>query len=112
MEHSITTVSRHGPHICPGLVVAYPSTPANTEGQGLMKSALRGEDPVIFLMHKKLSALRGEVGGADDLVPFGKANVVRQGSRRHHSRLRHYDGQSIMEAKAEHLSSDQTSRQR
>ena len=86
----------------PGLVVAYPSTPADTKGQ--LKSALRGEDPVIFLMHKKLSALRGEVGGVDDLVPFGQANVVRQGA----------DvtivGYGIMMGKAmeaaEHLSSD------
>jgi pyruvate dehydrogenase E1 component beta subunit len=61
----------------PGLLVAYPSNPADTKG--LLKSALRGEDPVIFLMHKKLSGMRGEVGGADDLVPLGKARVVREG---------------------------------
>ena len=61
----------------PGLIVAYPSNPADTKG--LLKSALRGEDPVIFLMHKKLSGMRGEVGGPDDLVPLGRAKVVRQG---------------------------------
>jgi acetoin:2,6-dichlorophenolindophenol oxidoreductase subunit beta len=61
----------------PGLIVAYPSTPADTKGQ--LKSALRGQDPVIFLMHKKLSAMKGEVGGPDDLVPFGKAKLVREG---------------------------------
>jgi pyruvate/2-oxoglutarate/acetoin dehydrogenase E1 component len=62
----------------PGLLVAYPSTPA--DAKGLIKSALRGEDPVIFLMHKMLTGVRGEVGGEDDLVPFGKGAVVRPGS--------------------------------
>ena len=62
----------------PGLLVAMPSTPADTKG--LIKSALRGEDPVIFLMHKLLAGLRGEIGGAEDLVPFGRAAIRRQGS--------------------------------
>lgn len=61
----------------PGLLVALPSTPADTKG--LLKSALRGEDPVIFMMHKKLSGTRGEVGGSDDLVPFGRAAIRRSG---------------------------------
>lgn len=61
----------------PGLLVAAPSTPADTKG--LIKSALRGEDPVIFLMHKLLSGLRGEIGGPDDLIPFGRAVVRRPG---------------------------------
>ncbi len=62
----------------PGLLVALPSTPA--DAKGLLKSALRGEDPVIFMMHKKLGGVRGEVGGAEDLVPFGEAAVRRSGS--------------------------------
>jgi len=61
----------------PGLLVAMPSTPADTKG--LIKSALRGEDPVIFLMHKLLAGLRGEIGGAEDLVPFGRGAVRRPG---------------------------------
>jgi pyruvate dehydrogenase E1 component beta subunit len=61
----------------PGLLVVYPSTPADTKG--LLKSALRGDDPVIFLMHKKLSGMRGEVGGPDDLVPLGRAAIRRPG---------------------------------
>lgn len=61
----------------PGLLVALPSTPADTKG--LLKSALRGEDPVIFMMHKKLSGTRGEVGGSDDLIPFGRAAIRRSG---------------------------------
>lgn len=61
----------------PGLTVAVPSTPADVKG--LLKAALRGEDPVVFLMHKKLSAQRGPVGGPDDVVPFGRAAVRRRG---------------------------------
>jgi pyruvate dehydrogenase E1 component beta subunit len=62
----------------PGLIVVMPATPA--DNKGLIKSALRGEDPVIFLMHKRLGGLRGEVGGPDDLVPIGRAQVVREGT--------------------------------
>lgn len=61
----------------PGLLVAMPSTPA--DAKGLIKTALRGEDPVIFLMHKMLTGLRGEAGGPDDLVLFGEAAIRRPG---------------------------------
>jgi acetoin:2,6-dichlorophenolindophenol oxidoreductase subunit beta len=61
----------------PGLLIAMPATPADTKG--LIKSALRGEDPVIFLMHKMLTGARGEVDGPDDLVPFGQARICREG---------------------------------
>jgi pyruvate dehydrogenase E1 component beta subunit len=61
----------------PGLLVATPSTAA--DAKGLIKSALRGQDPVVFLMHKMLTGARGEVGGDEDLVPFGSARVARQG---------------------------------
>ncbi|MGA3219270.1 MAG: transketolase C-terminal domain-containing protein [Acidimicrobiales bacterium] len=61
----------------PGLAVVMPSNPADTKG--ILKSALRGEDPVIFLMHKRLTGMRGEVGGAEDLVPIGKAAVAKPG---------------------------------
>jgi pyruvate/2-oxoglutarate/acetoin dehydrogenase E1 component len=61
----------------PGLVVVMPSNPYDTKG--ILKSALRGEDPVVFFMHKRLTGSRGEVGGPDDLVPIGKARVVREG---------------------------------
>lgn len=61
----------------PGLLVATPSTPADVKG--LIKTALRGQDPVIFLMHKMQTGLRGEVGGPDELVPFGRAAVRRAG---------------------------------
>jgi pyruvate/2-oxoglutarate/acetoin dehydrogenase E1 component len=62
----------------PGLVVVMPSNASDTKG--LLKSALRGDDPVIFFMHKRLTGSRGAVGGSDDLVPIGKAAVLREGS--------------------------------
>jgi len=61
----------------PGLAVVVPSTAA--DAKGLIKSALRAEDPVVFLMHKKLTGVRGEVGGAEDLVPIGVARTDRSG---------------------------------
>jgi acetoin:2,6-dichlorophenolindophenol oxidoreductase subunit beta len=61
----------------PGLVVVMPSNARDTKG--MLKSALRGDDPVIFFMHKRLTGARGEVGGPEELVPIGKAAVVREG---------------------------------
>lgn len=61
----------------PGLLVATPATPWDTKG--LIKTALRGEDPVVFLMHKRLGGMKGEVGRDDELLPFGQAKVVREG---------------------------------
>jgi pyruvate/2-oxoglutarate/acetoin dehydrogenase E1 component len=61
----------------PGLNVVTPSNPADVKG--LIKSALRMNDPVLFLMHKALSGLRGNVGGPDDLIPLGHANISRPG---------------------------------
>ena len=62
----------------PGLRVAMPTTPA--DAKGLLKSALRGEDPVIFLEHKLLYGTKGQVPDGDDwLVPLGRAAVVKAG---------------------------------
>ena len=60
-----------------GLSLAVPSTPMDVKG--LIKTALRNEDPVIFLMHKKLSGIRGEIKGDDYFVPFGKAATIKPG---------------------------------
>ena len=62
----------------PGLLVAVPAFPADTKG--LIKTALRGHDTVVFLMHKKLTGFRGPAGGEEDLLEFGRASVVRPGS--------------------------------
>jgi pyruvate/2-oxoglutarate/acetoin dehydrogenase E1 component len=61
----------------PGLVVLVPATPY--DAKGLIKTALRASDPVIFLMHKRLTGVRGPAGGPEDLVPFGSAKVCRAG---------------------------------
>lgn len=61
----------------PGLSVVFPSRPWDVKG--LLKSALRGEDPVVFMMHKLLTGTRGPVGGPDDVVPIGSARIVRPG---------------------------------
>jgi 2-oxoisovalerate dehydrogenase E1 component len=62
----------------PGLIVVAPSTPA--DAKALIKTALRASDPVIFLEHKALFASKGEVPHGERLLPFGQAEVVRQGS--------------------------------
>jgi 2-oxoisovalerate dehydrogenase E1 component beta subunit len=62
-----------------GLKVVMPSTPA--DARGLLASAMRDPDPVIFLEPKALyRTAKGEVPDADSAVPLGKARVVRKGS--------------------------------
>jgi pyruvate dehydrogenase E1 component beta subunit len=62
----------------PGLKIVTPSTPA--DAKGLLKTALRGEDPVLFFEHKMLYAVSGPVPeDVDFTVPFGKASIVRTG---------------------------------
>jgi pyruvate/2-oxoglutarate/acetoin dehydrogenase E1 component len=61
----------------PGLKVALPSTPYDVKG--LMKTALRDENPVIFIEHKGLYNTTGEVPEEEYLIPFGKAVVRREG---------------------------------
>lgn len=62
----------------PGLKIASPATPA--DAKGLLKSAIREDNPVLYFEHKLLYATKGEVPeGADVLVPFGKAAIRREG---------------------------------
>ncbi len=62
----------------PGLKIAVPATPA--DAMGLLRSAIRGEDPVLFFEHKMLYATRGEVPDDPDfMVPFGQGVVRREG---------------------------------
>jgi pyruvate dehydrogenase E1 component beta subunit len=61
----------------PGLKIAAPSTPADVVG--LMASAIRSDDPVIFFEHKGLLASKGEPAPEDHVVPLGEATVVRPG---------------------------------
>jgi pyruvate dehydrogenase E1 component beta subunit len=67
----------------PGVLVACPSTPA--DGKGLLKAAIRDDNPVIFIEHETLYGARGEVpesngDGEGPLVSFGEAAVLREGS--------------------------------
>ncbi|MFL5818939.1 MAG: alpha-ketoacid dehydrogenase subunit beta, partial [Conexibacter sp.] len=73
-SHSFEALYLH----VPGLLVAVPSTPA--DAKGLLKSAIRDDNPVIFIEHEYLYGQRGDVpDDGDHLVPFGKAAVRREG---------------------------------
>jgi pyruvate dehydrogenase E1 component beta subunit len=62
----------------PGLKIATPASPA--DAKGLLKAAIRGEDPVLFFEHKMLYNTQGPVPeDADFSVPFGEATVLREG---------------------------------
>jgi pyruvate dehydrogenase E1 component beta subunit len=61
----------------PGLHVAVPSTPY--DAKGLLKSAIRGNNPVMFCEHKLLYPVEGDVPQEEYTVPFGKADVKREG---------------------------------
>jgi pyruvate dehydrogenase E1 component beta subunit len=61
----------------PGLKVAVPSSPY--EAKGLLTQAIRDDDPVIFCEHKALYDTTGEVPEEQYVIPFGEANVVRDG---------------------------------
>jgi pyruvate dehydrogenase E1 component beta subunit len=62
----------------PGLLVACPSTPA--DAKGLLKAAIRDDNPVVFIEHESLYGVRGEVPeGEGDPLPFGQAAVRREG---------------------------------
>jgi pyruvate dehydrogenase E1 component beta subunit len=63
----------------PGLLVAVPANPA--DAKGLLKTAIRDENPVVFIEHESLYGIRGEVPDGDDVtVDFGRARVARAGS--------------------------------
>ncbi len=88
VRSAVGTVKNAGPHHsgsfypvwahAPGLIVVIPSNPA--DAKGLMKTALRAGDPVIFLEHKSLLSTKGPVPVGEHLVPFGQANVIREGT--------------------------------
>jgi len=61
----------------PGLHVAAPSTPY--DAKGLLKSAIRGDNPVVFCEHKLLYPVKGPVPEEDYTVPFGVADIKREG---------------------------------
>ena len=62
---------------CPGLKVAVPATCA--DAKGLLKTAVRDDNPVMFLEHEVLYNAKGEVPSGELMVPFGEARVVHPG---------------------------------
>lgn len=62
----------------PGLKTVMPSTPA--DAKGLMTAAIRDDNPVIFIEHKQLFGLAGEVPDGDYVVPLGKADIKKSGA--------------------------------
>ena len=61
----------------PGLKVVAPATPK--DAKGLLKSAIRDDDPILFIEHALLYRVRGEVPEEEYLIPLGKAEVKREG---------------------------------
>lgn len=63
----------------PGLIIAEPSTPY--DAKGLLKAAIRSDNPVVFFEHKKLTlgGVEGEVPDEDYTVPFGEAKIRKEG---------------------------------
>ncbi len=76
-QHSSTLESFYT--YTPGLIVVSPATPGDM--RGMLKTAVRSDNPVIFLEHEKIYAVKGgldEANNADYLIPFGKARLVRE----------------------------------
>jgi len=75
-SHCLEAIYMH----VPGLLVAVPSTPA--DAKGLLKAAIRDENPVVFIEHESLYGERGEVPEeeVDHVVDFGRAAVRREGA--------------------------------
>jgi pyruvate/2-oxoglutarate/acetoin dehydrogenase E1 component len=61
----------------PGLKLVVPSTPY--DAKGLMKSAIRDNNPVVFFYHKKLLGMRGEVPEEEYTIPLGIADIKKEG---------------------------------
>jgi pyruvate/2-oxoglutarate/acetoin dehydrogenase E1 component len=74
-QHSQTPYSMFT-HV-PGLKVATPAFPG--DAKGLLKTAIRSGDPVLFFEHKRLYGVKGDVPADQPLVPFGSAAVLREG---------------------------------
>jgi pyruvate dehydrogenase E1 component beta subunit len=72
-SHCLEAIYSH----VPGMLLAVPTTPA--DAKGLLKTAIRDENPVVFIEHESLYGLKGEVPDEEHLVPFGQAAIRREG---------------------------------
>jgi pyruvate dehydrogenase E1 component beta subunit len=72
-SHSLEAMFLH----CPGVRVVVPSVPA--DAKGLLKSAIRSDDPVIFIEHEGLYGTKGEVPDGEYSIPLGVADIKRKG---------------------------------
>ena len=63
---------------CPGLKVVCPSNPY--DAKGLLKAAIRDNDPVVFMESEQMYGVKGEVPEGEYIIPIGVADVVREGS--------------------------------
>jgi len=86
----------------PGIMVATPSTPA--DAKGLLKTAIRGSNPVLFIECAALYGAKGPVPEEETLVPFGKADIKRAGTDVTIVAVSRLVGEAL--AAAESLSSD------
>ncbi len=62
---------------CPGFRVVVPTTPY--DAKGLLKTAIRSDDPVLFMEHRAVLNTRGPVPEEEYLIPFGQARIAREG---------------------------------
>ena len=62
----------------PGIKIAAPASPR--EAKGLLKAAIRDDNPVVFLEHKRLYSVKGEAPPAGETIPLGEARVAREGA--------------------------------
>ena len=73
-SHCLEAIYMH----VPGMLLAVPSTPA--DAKGLLKAAIRDDNPVVFIEHESLYGAKGEVPDDEDhIVDFGQAAIRREG---------------------------------
>jgi pyruvate dehydrogenase E1 component beta subunit len=97
MEHFYATI--------PGVKVVAPAFPA--DAKGLLKAAVRDENPVLVMESETLYGVKGEVPDGDHVVELGKANVVREGTDLTivaYSRMTHLAIEAAIELAKEHVS--------
>lgn len=62
---------------CPGLEIVLPSSPRDVKG--LIRTAVKSDNPTVFIVHSKLFTLKGDVPEGDYEIPFGQADIKREG---------------------------------